>query len=153
VNVDAAIFSSSRQMGAGIVARDHTGSYLVACGERSDDVMMPELAEALAIRRAVFFAREEGFSKIIVASDCLSVIQRIKSSMTDRSEYGPVIEDIKFSSKLFVSLEFRHVLRVLNVAAHNLAGRCVSSVNYVWRGAPPVCIREALCNDLLIMDQ
>jgi hypothetical protein len=78
VNVDAAIFSASKQMGVGIVARDHTGNCIVACGERSDNVMTPELAEALAVRKAALFALGEGFSKIIIASDCLSVIQRIK---------------------------------------------------------------------------
>jgi hypothetical protein len=32
VNVDAAMFSSTRQMGAGIVVRDHSGSCLAVCG-------------------------------------------------------------------------------------------------------------------------
>ncbi|XP_071680193.1 uncharacterized protein [Lolium perenne] len=41
VNVDAAIFSASKQMGAGIVARDHTGNCIAACGERSDNVVTP----------------------------------------------------------------------------------------------------------------
>jgi hypothetical protein len=73
--------------------------------------------------------------------------------MTDRSEFGSVIEDIKFSSKTFASCEFCHVFRVLNVAAHNLARSCISSVNSVWRGVPPDSIREAIYNDILIMDQ
>jgi hypothetical protein len=85
VNVDAAIFTSSKQMGAGIVIRDHMGLCLAACGERSDNVTMPEMAEALAIRRAIVFAREEGFLDVILASYCLSAIQRINSSVTDRS--------------------------------------------------------------------
>ena len=34
VNVDAAIFASTRHMGAGVVIRDHLGSFLVACRER-----------------------------------------------------------------------------------------------------------------------
>jgi hypothetical protein len=85
VNVDAAIFTSSKQMGAGIVIRDHMGLCLAACGERSDNVTMLEMAEALAIRRVIVFAREEGFSDIILASDCLSAIQHINSSVTDRS--------------------------------------------------------------------
>jgi hypothetical protein len=48
------IFSSSRQMGAGVVARDHSGTCLAACGERYDDVVTPELAEALAVRLSTF---------------------------------------------------------------------------------------------------
>jgi hypothetical protein len=63
VNVDSAIFATSRRMGAGIVARDHDGLFLAACGERYDEVVVPEIAEAIAVRRAISFAREEGFSK------------------------------------------------------------------------------------------
>ncbi|KAK1693738.1 hypothetical protein QYE76_010435 [Lolium multiflorum] len=80
VNVDASIFTSSKQMGAGIVIRDHMGLCLAACGERYDNVTMPEMAEALAIRRAIVFTQEEGFSDIILTSDCLSAMQRINSS-------------------------------------------------------------------------
>jgi hypothetical protein len=124
VNVDAAIFSASKQMGGGIVARDHTGNCIAACGERSDNVVTPELAEALVVRKAALFALDEGFSKIIIASDYLSVIQRINSSVTDRSPYGIVIEDIKVISRRFTSCGFHHVLRVLNVAPHRLAREC-----------------------------
>jgi hypothetical protein len=106
----------------------------------------------LVIRCALSFALDEGFPKIIIASDCLSVIQRITSPVTDRSLLGTVIEDIRISSMVFVSCSFLHVFRVLNVAAHQLA-RGVSSVMSVWRGLPPDLIREALCNDFLIMDQ
>jgi hypothetical protein len=153
LNVDAAMFAASKQMGTGIVARNHVGSFVAACSTVTDDVILPELAEAMSIRQALSFAREEGFPKIILASDCLSVIQRIKSSMTDRSPFGSVIEDIKTSSKYFISCYFRHVVRVLNVPAHQLARGCSSLANSVWRGVPPDCIREALCNDLMIMDQ
>jgi hypothetical protein len=50
-NVDAAIFASTRQMGVGAV-RDHNGNFIAACGERFDEVIILEMAEALAIRRA-----------------------------------------------------------------------------------------------------
>jgi hypothetical protein len=151
VNVDAAIFATSRRMGAGIVARDHDGLFLAACGERYDEVVVPEIAEAIAVRRAISFAREEGFSKIIIASDCLSVIQRIRSGEFDRSVCGPVIEDLKFMSRNFVSCEFHHVYRVINVAAHLLARECESLVSCVWRSTAPDCIRDAICNDIMMI--
>jgi hypothetical protein len=75
VNVGVSMFKSTRQMGTGIVARHHNGSFLAAYNERYDNVLLPDLAEALAIRRALSFAFDEGFPKIIIASDCLSVIQ------------------------------------------------------------------------------
>jgi hypothetical protein len=150
INVDAAIFATSRRMGAGVVARNHDGSFLAACGERYDEVVVPEIAEAIAVRRALLFAQEEEFSKIIIASDCLSVIQRIKSGEVDRSLYGPVIEDIKLMSRGFGTCEFCHVYRVTNVAAHLLAKECESFESSVWRSVAPVCITDALCNDIMM---
>jgi hypothetical protein len=44
----------------------HAGTCLAACGERGDNISIPELAEAIAVRRAISFTLEEGFSKIVV---------------------------------------------------------------------------------------
>jgi hypothetical protein len=60
VNVDAAPFSSSSKMGVGVVIRDHSGNFLIACSKLLDQVIAPEIAEALAIRSAVTLARDEG---------------------------------------------------------------------------------------------
>jgi hypothetical protein len=62
INVDAAIFAS-RQMGSGVVIWDHN-VYLTACSERFDEVVTPEIAEALAMRRVMSLAKDEGFSKL-----------------------------------------------------------------------------------------
>jgi ribonuclease HI len=151
VNVDAAVFASSRRMGAGIVVRDHAGLFITACGDSQQEVTSPEMAEALALRRAVSFAVNEGFTKVIFASDCLSVINRIAEPLVDRSFCGPVIEDVKLAAASFESCSFTHVSRSLNMAAHCLARLCEFSVDAVWRGVPPDCIREAICNDIMIM--
>jgi hypothetical protein len=74
VNVDAALFTSSRQMGIGVVIRSHTSECLIACSELLMEVTTPELAEALALRRVVSLAGDEGFDKLMVISYCLSLI-------------------------------------------------------------------------------
>jgi hypothetical protein len=63
INVDATIFASSRQMGSGVVIRDHNVC-LTACSERFDEVVTPEIAEALAMRRVMSLAKDEAFSKL-----------------------------------------------------------------------------------------
>ncbi|KAE8783266.1 non-ltr retroelement reverse transcriptase [Hordeum vulgare] len=83
INVDATLFETTKRMGVGIVVRDHTGSFIAACSESYANVMIPEMAEALAVRRAVSFALEEGYSKVNFGSDCLAVVQRINSSPVD----------------------------------------------------------------------
>jgi hypothetical protein len=95
INVDAALFSPSRRMGIGVVIRDHNGVCLTACSELREEVTTPELAEALALSRAVSLAGNEGFDKIMVVSDCLSLVQRWQSSDLDRSIVGVVIQEIK----------------------------------------------------------
>jgi hypothetical protein len=49
VNVDAALFASSKCMGVGVVIRNHAGDFIGACGECFHAVTSPELAEAMAI--------------------------------------------------------------------------------------------------------
>jgi hypothetical protein len=90
VNVDAAIFSNNRRMGAGVVIRDHSDQCLAACSEHMEEVTKPEIAKALAMRRAITLAKDEGFAKIIINSDCLSVVNRVNSMEDDRSLCGPV---------------------------------------------------------------
>nr|XP_051190257.1 uncharacterized protein LOC127303581 [Lolium perenne] len=82
-------------MGAGAVLRDQMGVFIAGIGDSSPDVSNPELAEAMAIRLALSWAKDEGLDGFIVASDCLSVIQRIKADERDRSLCGSIIHDIK----------------------------------------------------------
>ena len=150
VNVDAAVFAPSRRMGAGVVIRDYNGSFLAACRETFEEIITPELAEARAVFYGISFAREEGFSNIVIGSDCLSVIQRLNSPVMDRSSLGPVIEDIKRLAVSLSSCEFRHVGRTSNEAAHLLARSCTSLPSMVWRGVSPDLIRQTICNDIMI---
>jgi ribonuclease HI len=148
INVDAALFKPSNRMGVGVVIRNHNGVCLAACSELLSEVTSPELAEALAIRRALAFVREEGFDKIMLASDCLSVVRRINNSTLDRSFLGVVVQDIKKEATLLSSCSFLHVPRKLNESAHVLARRSELS-GFARFSVAPDCIREILCNDLI----
>jgi hypothetical protein len=106
INVGAALFSSSSSMGMGVVIRDSDARCLVACNERLEHVTDPELAEALACRRGLNLDRDEGFSKVMVASDCLSLVLRLQSAAKDRSGVGTVVADIKNLAASFFSLFF-----------------------------------------------
>jgi ribonuclease HI len=145
---DAALFSPSRKMGIGVVIRSHHGECLLSCSELLEEVTMPEIAEAMALRRALSLASEEGFDKIIVASDCLSLILRINDSTVDRSQVGVLVQDIKALSSEFVSVNFIHVFRQCNVAAHTLARSAEQFISFVVRNSIPDCIRQTICNGL-----
>ncbi|SPT17018.1 unnamed protein product [Triticum aestivum] len=130
--------------GAGVVALNHEGRCVAACSEPIQGTMEPELAEALALRRAVYLAKDEHFSNVLFASDCQSLVNRIISGKIDRSSVGTVINDIKFASRGFVSAEFKHVRRLVNVAAHLLTKSCKNLSNLVIFHSTPDCIRETL---------
>jgi hypothetical protein len=108
------------------------------------------MAEAMAIRCALSFARGEGFENFIYATDCLSVVQRVNSPEKDRSACGSVIEDIKRLLSSFQSSSITHVYRSQNVAAHVLAHFVDHSSVSIWRGVPSDCIRDAICKDSMV---
>lgn len=124
LNSDAAVFSDLDRSGVGVVARDHVGRCVAACYEPIQGVLEPEMVEALALRRAVFLARDEQFSNVIFTTDCLPLVQRLNSSVQDRSLSGSVVADIKHVSGFFTSVVFKHIRRYLNETAHVLAKSC-----------------------------
>ena len=140
VNVDAALFSSSNRMGVGVVIRDHNGDFLTACSQILNEVTTPELAEALAVRCAISLARDEGLDRILLFSDCLSVIQRIN--------LGVVTEDIKLLATSLSHVTFRHVSCLCNNSAHTLARRAELFGSSYFQICAPDCIRDKLCIDV-----
>jgi ribonuclease HI len=149
INVDAALFKNPERMGAGVVIRNHKGHCLAARSEVLLAVATPELAEAVAVRRALALAREENLEDIKLASDCLSVVQRINTTSMDRSYLGVVIQDIKKTAALFKACSFVHVPRSLNESAHVLACNSELLGFTIFRNSVPVCIQEILCNDFV----
>jgi hypothetical protein len=97
----------------------------------------------------VSLAADEGFDKVMVVSDCLSLVQRWQSPELDRSIVGVVIQDIKQLQTRFSSFTISHVRRQCNVLAHILARSAELFLSTVFRNFTPECIRETLCNDLL----
>jgi hypothetical protein len=70
INVDAALFSDNKSMGWGSVIRDHRGTFLLSCSKGVPDFPEPEMAEAMAARNAMAMAKDWGFSKVVLVSDC-----------------------------------------------------------------------------------
>jgi len=148
INVDAAIFVDANRMGLGLVVRDHRGELLAAFRQGIDKITNPELVETIAFRRALFFAMQLPYDKVVVASDCLTLINKLRSRKVDRSHTGIIVEDIKQLMRVSsVVFSFIHVSRNCNEVAHALAKSadqlCVSE----WFHSPPELILSKLCND------
>ncbi|XP_074336620.1 uncharacterized protein LOC141673779 [Apium graveolens] len=121
VSVDAAIFAEEGAFGSGLVARDYEGRLVEAETKLHYGMASPEKAEVMAIKEALSWIDRMGWTEVIVESDCLAVVQAIRSTTEMRSRLGVLIKDcrnyIKNSNK--VSLYF--IKRSANIVAHTLA--------------------------------
>jgi ribonuclease HI len=149
VIVDAALFSEDQRMGWGAVLRDHNGAFILCARERLNCFPDPEMAEALAARRAMMVAKDHGIRKVLLVSDCLSLIHHIKSRVKDRSALDTVIGDIKTLATDYESCSFSFSSRKTNVVAHTLARCAESLVCNISVGVVPELIRKELYNNVI----
>ena len=152
INIDAAIFSQSQRMGIGVVIRNHLGQVLAACRRYVMHFQLPELAEAVAMRHALKFAEEAGFRKVIVASDCATLISKVKCLQSDRSHIGVLVHDIKSRASKFNSCTFTHVNRCCNMAAHVLARSSEYDLGSGWFNLVPDVIRTIVCTEQSLIE-
>lgn len=74
ITVDATIFEDRGASGFGIIVRNYEGHLILAKSKSRSEVMNPTLAEALAIKEALSWAKEMDWNTIILESVCLVVI-------------------------------------------------------------------------------
>jgi len=79
VKIDAALFPKTNRMGLGIVIRNHREEFIAACRQCIDKITSPELAEAIAFKRVILFAFGLPYKQVIIATDCLSLIKKLRS--------------------------------------------------------------------------
>ena len=148
LNVDAATFKDPSRIGIGGVIRDHLGDFKMSFCKKMHRVEDPELAEILAIRCGVLFAKERNLYHIIVASDCQNIIKKIQSPHLDRSHVGAIVCDVKNLVR-GVSVSFMYIQRSCNEVAHVMARLVDQFSGSVWCNENPNAIQALLCNDVL----
>ncbi|XP_074341817.1 uncharacterized protein LOC141679208 [Apium graveolens] len=117
------------------VVRDHNGRLVEAGSKCSRGNLSPDLAEALSIRDALSWLKEKEYANTVLESDCLQVVQAIRSSFVCFSYLGRVVDECH---KLLVSLssknvKFKFVKRSANKVAHYLARYNCSMAVRSWR--------------------
>jgi hypothetical protein len=147
-NVDATTFKEPSRIGVGVVIRNHVGDFKMAFCKKIHRVEDPDLAEALAVRCAVVFAKEHNLRNIIVALDCQNIIKKLQSPKLDRSQVGTIVCDVK-NLVTETPFSFMYTRRSCNEAAHVLARLADQFCDKVWCDEAPDVIRAILCNDRL----
>jgi ribonuclease HI len=102
----------------------------------------------MACREALALAQDLQLRKIVVATDCLSVVNHISTAYAGK--YSMVLDEIKAVSSLFDRVLFKHESRESNYEAHRLARSAVSAEvgRRVWLLEPPtgLCILNDIVN-------
>ena len=95
LNYDAALFSNLGRIGVGAVIRNEKGEAMAALTACGPAVQTNEEAELLACRRALEFAVDAGFYRLIIEGDNSNVTHAISSSTDNKSLLGNVVDDIR----------------------------------------------------------
>ena len=114
-------------------SRDYQGHVLAALSQKVEPVQSVDMAEALAARRAVVFARELSFFEVQIEGDRLRIIQALQASNRCYTLYGHIIDETKRLGSLLRQCQFQHVKRDWNRLAHGLARRAaLAAGTNVW---------------------
>lgn len=144
-NADGAMDKQGRSGGGGAVVRDQHGKFLAGACHFFPSIDAPEMAELLACRRAVQLTMEIGKNKLMLETDCQSVVTALVSQERDRSTNGLLVEEIKMMLKSMDQYQVRWARRTANSAAHILAREgCLNKNCKTWLHVEPACIADVI---------
>ncbi|XP_062088677.1 uncharacterized protein LOC133795237 [Humulus lupulus] len=121
INVDAATFVSEGKHGFGCVARNHEEEVIEAIVGSKVERVKPVEAEALGVKEALSWIKQKNWQAVIIETDCLNVVQVIRTTTGMVSSFGLVISDCKVFLGSLCSVEVFFVKQSANKITHYLA--------------------------------
>jgi hypothetical protein len=107
-----------------------------------------EEAEALACLEGVLLARSWQDRRLIMETDCASVLGKLMAGDTDKSVTAPIIRDTLLTASLLSNVRYSKIGRDQNKAAHELAHLAIRlGENGVSITTPPECVMGIVCNE------
>ncbi|KAM6558899.1 hypothetical protein CsatA_028138 [Cannabis sativa] len=150
VNVDGAIFTNERRFGIGLVARSSTGLAIQAKRLSKVGALKPHVVEAIGIKEALSWIKTNGWTNVVIESDCLRVIRDLQRIKNMASPYGHIISDCMTLCSDIVDVSFNFVKRSANKVAHVLARSSLSEADCTFSGdALPSSIASLVSDDLI----
>jgi hypothetical protein len=133
INWDAALNKAMKNMGAGVVIQDDSGSFVAAISKIVPYIVDPLIAEAVAIWYAAQLACDLGLQNVLLEDDSLNVIVNLKKEGPCGNGCGQLITDTKSILSRLVHCSFYHVKRDANMVAHCMAKFVLSQlIDKVW---------------------
>jgi ribonuclease HI len=147
INTDGAINFADGKGGAGGVARS-SDRLIGAWSKPLLGITDPLIAESMALREGVLFARLRGISRVIMETDCMEVVNLWKTRHNSRSIVAPLLEEIGELASSFISFDIQHVIRTSNYPAH-LCAKHASTLNVTesWMDETPSFLFSCLLAD------
>ncbi|XP_027157225.1 uncharacterized protein LOC113758655 [Coffea eugenioides] len=140
---DAAISAKTIRTGQGIIARNWKGIIMRAKGIVHQRKGTASIEEALAVRNALLMAKQAGWKKIIVHSDCKSAVEQINRCSEYEYSIATILEDVQDLRKGFNRCSFVFISRAANEISHALAHFAVKLVhNIEWENDFPIWLIE-----------
>ena len=131
-----------------MIIQDQARLVLAALSQKIPLPTAVEIVEVIATRRALLFARELGFERVLVEGDSEVVIKAIKEKSLLSSNLGHILTDIHALSCSFNSISFHHIKRMGNSVAHCSARRSFCNPLLVWMEEVPPDIVDVYNHDL-----
>ncbi|KAL8146995.1 hypothetical protein AgCh_004640 [Apium graveolens] len=127
-------------------ARNDKGEVIYGRSESYQGNVRAEFAEAMAVKEALSWCKLNKWQETVIESDCLSVVQAVRSSIKMRSPFGHIIRECREILKEF-NIEVFYIKRSVNEAAHVLARESSSFPGLNWRSVP-ISLESIVLNDL-----
>ena len=147
INSDGSIREEDGVASTGGVARD-SEVFKAAWCKLYRGISEPLVIEALALRDAVLFAKENLYGRVTFESDCAELVRLWFDRNNQRAIIAPLLQEIEELSIHFVSFSIKHVRRSANSVAHECARyACVHHASMVWVGASPQFLKHCIQAD------
>ncbi|GMI81726.1 hypothetical protein HRI_001841900 [Hibiscus trionum] len=149
LNFDASYSSASKKSWSGCVIRDSEAQILGSAFKTNTDVLSAFEAEALSALQGIKFAKDLGFSNLIVEGDSRSIIKKLASPSVDLSVISHLICDAQNAARSFNTCRFTFIGRNGNIAAHAMAdyGRREDTHEGFWVEDAPATVLQVSDED------
>ncbi|KAL6180988.1 hypothetical protein ACLB2K_047646 [Fragaria x ananassa] len=120
LNFDGFVFQHNSNATSGFVLRDDSGCPLIVSTRKIGKTNVP-IAEAVALRDGLLFARSLNISRVIIEGDSQFIINRIKGTTSIPWKLNSIVKDIIHIATGFEHISFSHMLREANFVADAVA--------------------------------
>lgn len=148
LNTDAAMAANS-SCGIGAIISDSDGNSMAPVCWKIQCLGEATVAEAMGIRKRMSFALEMLLLKLIVESDCLSLISSLQKHSWASSYVGRILSEYKLLEAQFYSISYANVCREGNKVTHLLAKLVLENHDQYWIEEDPPIVANCISMDLI----